>query len=175
MQRAWSRAGYRKRERFGVSLKVTLELVERHMALKPAQMVPGAPVRQTVHEQRMTMDHTDSVAWAEVTVDCHDPETWRKLEPAACCRGRRASASRLARTRSTLPAGPVVNFQPVPEETVGKSRLHLDLWTDDFNAAPMQQVPVLLCARVRMGTTFDHPETSAPERPATARLTPKMA
>jgi predicted enzyme related to lactoylglutathione lyase len=29
----------------------------------------------------------------------------------------------------------VVNFQPVPEEKVGKTRIHLDLWVDDLERA----------------------------------------
>ncbi len=31
--------------------------------------------------------------------------------------------------------GPVINIQPVPEEKVGKARVHLDLWVDDLAAA----------------------------------------
>jgi hypothetical protein len=33
------------------------------------------------------------------------------------------------------PGGPVVNFQPVAEAKLGKTRLHLDLLTDDLDAA----------------------------------------
>jgi predicted enzyme related to lactoylglutathione lyase len=29
----------------------------------------------------------------------------------------------------------VINFQPVPEEKVGKTRMHLDIWVDDLDAA----------------------------------------
>jgi predicted enzyme related to lactoylglutathione lyase len=31
--------------------------------------------------------------------------------------------------------GPVINFQPVPEHKAGKTRVHLDLWPDDLDAA----------------------------------------
>jgi len=31
--------------------------------------------------------------------------------------------------------GPVLNFQPVPQPKVGKSRIHLDFLTDDLQAA----------------------------------------
>ena len=33
------------------------------------------------------------------------------------------------------PGGPAITFQPVPEEKVGKSRIHLDLWVDELGAA----------------------------------------
>ena len=35
----------------------------------------------------------------------------------------------------TVPGGPVLTFQPVPEKKVGKTRIHLDLWVDDLGAA----------------------------------------
>jgi predicted enzyme related to lactoylglutathione lyase len=74
--------------------------------------------------------------WAEVTVDCRDtqlvsafwgalldlpvkatkPEGWFFLGP-------------------TVEGGPVLNFQPVPEEKVGKSRIHLDVWVADLAVA----------------------------------------
>jgi hypothetical protein len=31
--------------------------------------------------------------------------------------------------------GPVINIQPVTEDKVGKSRVHLDLWVDDLRSA----------------------------------------
>ena len=31
--------------------------------------------------------------------------------------------------------GPVINFQPVPEAKVGKTRIHLDVLTDDLGGA----------------------------------------
>jgi predicted enzyme related to lactoylglutathione lyase len=34
-----------------------------------------------------------------------------------------------------MSGGPVINIQPVPEEKVGKARVHLDLWVDDLAAA----------------------------------------
>ena len=81
------------------------------------------------------MDRTYSVAWAEVTIDCRHPETlaefWSRLL------GIEVAEPPLpgwARTSSTVPGGPVLNFQPVPEPKLGKSRLHLDLWTDDLRS-----------------------------------------
>ena len=35
----------------------------------------------------------------------------------------------------TVEGGPVLNFQPVPEEKVGKARIHLDVWVADLAAA----------------------------------------
>jgi predicted enzyme related to lactoylglutathione lyase len=79
------------------------------------------------------MDRTFSVAWAEITIDCHDPEPlaefWSGLLAVDVAE---PPFPGWARTRSTVPGGPVLNFQPVPESKVGKSRLHLDLWTDDM-------------------------------------------
>jgi predicted enzyme related to lactoylglutathione lyase len=81
------------------------------------------------------MERRFSVAWAEVTVDCHDPEVvaafWSQLlaipvdEPPL---------PGWARTGPTVAGGPVLNFQPVSEPKVGKSRLHLDVWTDDLRS-----------------------------------------
>jgi predicted enzyme related to lactoylglutathione lyase len=74
--------------------------------------------------------------WIEVTIDCVDVETvatfWRDL----------LSVERLddplpgwARLAPTVPGGPMLNFQPVPEPKQGKSRVHLDLRTPDLAAA----------------------------------------
>jgi hypothetical protein len=35
----------------------------------------------------------------------------------------------------TVVGGPVINIQPVTEDKVGKSRVHLDLWVDDLRSA----------------------------------------
>jgi len=39
------------------------------------------------------------------------------------------------RVGPVVSGGPVINFQPVRERKVGKTRIHLDLWTDDLDAA----------------------------------------
>ena len=74
-----------------------------------------------------------TIAWAEVTIDCREPdrlaEFWSQLL------GVEVADPPLpgwARTKPTVAGGPVLNFQPVPEPKHGKSRLHLDLWTDDL-------------------------------------------
>jgi predicted enzyme related to lactoylglutathione lyase len=79
------------------------------------------------------MDRAFSVAWAEVTIDCHNPAVlaafWSELLSVEI---DHPPLPGWARTHSTVPGGPVLNFQPVSEPKVGKSRLHLDLWTDDL-------------------------------------------
>ncbi len=79
------------------------------------------------------MERDFSVAWAEITIDCHDPEAlagvWSQLLDVEVAD---PPLPGWARTGSTVAGGPVLNFQPVPEPKVGKSRLHLDLWTDDL-------------------------------------------
>jgi predicted enzyme related to lactoylglutathione lyase len=81
------------------------------------------------------MDPNFTVAWAEVTVDCHHPDALAEFWSALL--GIEVAEPPLpgwARTRSTVPGGPVLNFQPVPEAKTGKSRLHLDLSTDDLRS-----------------------------------------
>lgn len=74
-------------------------------------------------------------AWAELTIDCRDPARvsrfWSELldEPA---KGPRDGWFRI---EPLVPGGPLVNFQPVPEEKTGKNRVHIDLWVGDIDAA----------------------------------------
>jgi predicted enzyme related to lactoylglutathione lyase len=84
----------------------------------------------------MPVERAFTVSWAEVTIDCHDPAKmvrfWSELL------GVEVAEEPLpgwARTRPVVPGGPVLNFQPVPEPKLAKSRVHLDLWTDDLQAA----------------------------------------
>ena len=74
-----------------------------------------------------------TAAWAEVTIDCREPDRlvrfWAGLLGVDVAP---PPLPRWARTTPTIAGGPVLNFQPVPEPKQGKSRLHLDLWTDDF-------------------------------------------
>jgi len=78
---------------------------------------------------------TPSVAWAEVTIDCRDPdalvEFWSRLLGVGVAE---RPLPGWTRTRPIVPGGPVLNFQPVPEPKVGKARIHLDLWTDDLGS-----------------------------------------
>jgi predicted enzyme related to lactoylglutathione lyase len=81
---------------------------------------------------------TDARAWAGVTIDCRDPrrvaEFWSALlnVPARPAGPDRAGWLRLG---PAVRDGPVLNFQPVPEEKVGKARTHLDVWVDDLQGS----------------------------------------
>jgi predicted enzyme related to lactoylglutathione lyase len=77
-----------------------------------------------------------SVAWAEVTIDCCD--TARAARFWSELLGLPARTQQLEGWFQLGPAvagGPVINIQPVPEEKVGKARVHLDFWVDDLPAA----------------------------------------
>jgi predicted enzyme related to lactoylglutathione lyase len=76
------------------------------------------------------------VAWAEVTIDCRNPERvaafWGALLDHPVKPGAEGEWFELG---PVVPGGPKINFQPVPEEKVGKARAHLDVWVDDLDAA----------------------------------------
>jgi hypothetical protein len=74
--------------------------------------------------------------WTEVTIDC------QRVGVTAEFWGRLLLLERLsnplpgwARSVRAVPGRPVRNLQPVPEPKLGKSRVHLDLRTDDLPAA----------------------------------------
>jgi predicted enzyme related to lactoylglutathione lyase len=81
-------------------------------------------------------DRPFRVAWAEVTIDCVDV-----ARAAAFWSGLLAleivepGLPGWARAAPAVDGGPVLNFQPVPTRTREKTRVHLDLWTDDLDAA----------------------------------------
>jgi predicted enzyme related to lactoylglutathione lyase len=74
-------------------------------------------------------------AWAEVTIDCREPERvaafWGTLLGATVQSGEEG----WFHLGPTVRGGPRINIQPVPEEKVGKARVHLDIWVDDLDAA----------------------------------------
>jgi predicted enzyme related to lactoylglutathione lyase len=74
-------------------------------------------------------------AWAAVTVDCIEPqkvaEFWSRLLDLPT---RRIGLPGWLRIGPTAPDGPAITFQPVVEEKVGKTRIHLDLWVDPLDA-----------------------------------------
>ena len=80
-------------------------------------------------------DPTPVAAWAGVTIDCHDARRvagfWSTLLDVPA---RTAGTDRKGwyRIGPAVRGGPVLNFQPVPEEKAGKARVHLDLWVDDL-------------------------------------------
>ncbi len=73
--------------------------------------------------------------WAEVTIDCRDTkrttEFWAELLDAPV----RAHDDGWFQLGPMVRGGRVINIQPVPEEKVGKARVHLDIWVDDLDAA----------------------------------------
>jgi predicted enzyme related to lactoylglutathione lyase len=75
------------------------------------------------------------IAWGEVTLDCLDAtrvaEFWSELL------GVRATPqdNGLFQLGPMVQGGPVLNVQPVPEKKTAKARMHLDVWTDDLDAA----------------------------------------
>src|SRR4051812_33178230 len=75
------------------------------------------------------------IRWHEVTVDCVDPPTVAHFWSALLGAQLRVPMQGWFRLGPLADGGPVLNFQPVPEAKVGKVRLHLDLETDDVDAA----------------------------------------
>ena len=75
-------------------------------------------------------------AWAAVTVDCVEPqkvsEFWGRLLHLPV---HTTGLPGWFRIGPAAPGGPVVTFQPVPEEKAGKARIHLDVWVDELDAA----------------------------------------
>ena len=76
------------------------------------------------------------VDWLEVTIDCLSVATvarfWSQLLGLSM---REPPLPGWARSDPTVPGGPVLTFQPVPEPKICKSRVHLDLRTDDLQSA----------------------------------------
>ncbi len=74
-------------------------------------------------------------AWAHTTIDTCDPER------AAAFWGRLLDLEPVRRDDGwyvlgpTATGGPMLYFQPVPEQKVGKTRVHIDLWVDDLAEA----------------------------------------
>lgn len=75
-------------------------------------------------------------AWAEVTLDCFDVERavrfWSELLQVEVAE---PGLPGWARTAPTVVGGPVLNFQPVTERKLDKTRVHIDLWTDELEEA----------------------------------------
>jgi predicted enzyme related to lactoylglutathione lyase len=76
------------------------------------------------------------IEWIEVTIDCADvgavAEFWRELLGLARLEDPLPGWMRAA---SSVPGGPALTFQQVPEPKAGKTRVHLDLRTGDLAAA----------------------------------------
>jgi predicted enzyme related to lactoylglutathione lyase len=81
---------------------------------------------------------TPSFSLAEITIDCGDVAAaarfWSDLLGVEV-REMKAPLAGWFRFGPLTEGGPVVNFQPVPERKQGKTRIHLDVQTDDIDAA----------------------------------------
>jgi predicted enzyme related to lactoylglutathione lyase len=73
--------------------------------------------------------------WAAVTVDCLDADRvsqfWSRLLDLPI---RTIGLPGWFRLGPTVAGGPVMTFQPLPEQKAGKTRIHLDLWVDQLDA-----------------------------------------
>lgn len=77
-----------------------------------------------------------SIAWGDVTIDaCDSASCARFWGDLLKVRVRSQTIEGWFQLGPLVPGGPVVNIQPVPERKIGKTRLHLDLWTDDVDGA----------------------------------------
>jgi len=74
----------------------------------------------------------------EITIDCRDVGVVGRFWSALFGAELRTPLDGWLRLGPLTPGGPTINFQPVPEEKVGKTRIHLDVATDDVAAAIAQ-------------------------------------
>lgn len=93
--------------------------------------------------------------WVEVTVDCVNVELvagfWQALLRVDRLDDPLPDWARLA---PTVGGGPALNFQPVPQPKAGKTRIHLDLRTDDL-ASAVRRVQVLGGSHTGETHTYD--------------------
>jgi predicted enzyme related to lactoylglutathione lyase len=75
------------------------------------------------------------VVWAEVTVDCRDAERVAMFWSELLDLRPKPQSDGWFQLGPDVAGGPVINFQPVPEAKSGKTRIHLDVWVDDLEAA----------------------------------------
>jgi predicted enzyme related to lactoylglutathione lyase len=74
------------------------------------------------------------IAWAEVTIDCRDTKRVAAFWADLLDLPSRSHDDGWFQLGPAVRGGPVINIQPVPEEKVGKARVHLDIWVDDLDA-----------------------------------------
>jgi predicted enzyme related to lactoylglutathione lyase len=73
--------------------------------------------------------------WAEVTIDCRDTKRVAEFWAALLDAPVRPHDDGRYQLGPMVRGGPVINIQPVPEEKIGKARVHLDIWVDDLATA----------------------------------------
>jgi predicted enzyme related to lactoylglutathione lyase len=71
----------------------------------------------------------------EITVDCCDVAAVSTFWAALFGAELREPLAGWRRLGPLTDGGPVINFQPVPEPKQGKTRIHLDVKTNDLDAA----------------------------------------
>jgi predicted enzyme related to lactoylglutathione lyase len=105
---------------------------------------PPAPLDVGGHGGGYCRVATTKKVLAGITVDCRDAQHlsafWSQLLDKPTWVD--ADLPGWFRIGPTVAGGPVINFQPVPEEKSGKARIHLDLWVDDLGGA-VEQVRAL--------------------------------
>jgi predicted enzyme related to lactoylglutathione lyase len=74
-------------------------------------------------------------ALAEITIDCCDTSRVSAFWSALLDAPLRVPLDGWFRLGPLTEGGPVLNFQPVPEVKQGKARLHMDMLTNDLDAA----------------------------------------
>ena len=75
------------------------------------------------------------VALHEITIDCQSVERVAGFWAALLESESREPLPGWRRLGPFVANGPLINFQPVPEPKVGKTRIHLDFLTDDLVGA----------------------------------------
>jgi catechol 2,3-dioxygenase-like lactoylglutathione lyase family enzyme len=72
--------------------------------------------------------------WSHVVVDCTDPDVLVQFWTTALGVEVDHRFAQYVFLEPTVPGGPALAFQRVPQPTEGKNRLHLDLLTDQVEA-----------------------------------------
>jgi hypothetical protein len=85
----------------------------------------------------------------EITMDCLDVQQVADFWAALMSAEHRESMAGWRRLGPMTEGGLSLNFQPVPEPKQGKSRMHLDVLTDDLTAA-IERVVQLGLPRLRL-------------------------
>lgn len=70
-----------------------------------------------------------------MTIDCSDPARLAAFWGALLGATPESAEEGWFHIEPMVRGGPRINFQPVSEPKVGKSRMHLDIWVDDRDAA----------------------------------------
>lgn len=78
---------------------------------------------------------THGRVWSGITIDCADPASLATFWEQLLGLPRTAPLPGWVRLGELGGETPVINFQPVPEPKVGKTRIHLDIRVADIETA----------------------------------------